>query len=146
MTSSCVLLVLKSDACTSWLSAADRLVVMASSLSVVPQELDLDLYAGDNFVLKVVRKDSTGTPIPLVGSYSGTIEDSTGLARTTFTVDSSGAASGILYLKLNTTQTAALCGSSNYFRGKYDFQWTDNAGTVLTLLFGGVTCTKDISV
>jgi hypothetical protein len=118
-----------------------------SQVVALPEQLDLSLYAGDDFSLKITRQDTTGSPMPMAGGFNGHIKDTTGANITDFSCDSTDAETlGVLGVSLTAAQTRDMYSThAPYFRGKFDIQWTDLDGNVLTLVQGGITVTGDIT-
>ena len=119
-------------------------------LSLAPQELDLEFYAGDGVALQVVAKDANNAAINLTGTVLAQIRPTKSMAGTptlSFTVDSTNAASGILVLKLTGAQTATLVTGlgDDGFRGFWDVSWQGIGLEPATLLWGVLVCDTDVS-
>lgn len=118
-----------------------------TEINLLPQVLDLVLYAGDgvNFRLTVTDKDEE------VVSLAGTMEAKIRVKRTDsdppsaeFAIDLTDAESGIALLSLTGEQTAALA-PDDKFKGVWDLQWTPTDQQPRTLCQGKVVCLNDVS-
>jgi hypothetical protein len=121
-----------------------------TQLSLAPQELDLELYAGDGVALQIVAKDAAGAAVNLTGTITAQIrmtKSAPGSPLLAFTVDSTNAATGILILRLTGAQTATLIVGlgDDGFRGYWDVQWQASGSEPTTLLRGIVLCDTDVS-
>jgi hypothetical protein len=121
-----------------------------TQLSLAPQELDLEIYAGDGVSLQVVAKDSAGAVLNLTGTIKAQIRTTRSAPdppALTWTVDSTNASSGILLLKLTGAQTATLVTGlgDDGFRGYWDCQWQGAGLEPTTLLWGILLCDTDVS-
>ena len=118
-------------------------------LSLAPQELDLEIYAGDGVALRVVAKDASNVAINLTGTYKAQVRaiKSQVSADAVFTVDSTNAATGILILTLTGAQTATLVSGfgDDGYRGFWDCQWQAAGLEPTTLLWGALICDTDVS-
>lgn len=121
-----------------------------TQLSLAPQELDLEIYAGDGVALQVVAKNSAGVAINLTGTVKAQIritKSAPDPPAAVFTVDSTNAATGILILRLTGAQTLGLVAGlgDDGFRGFWDCQWQAAGSEPTTLLAGAVVCDTDVS-
>ena len=107
-------------------------------------------YAGDGASLTVTTRDANNAVVNVTGTYKAQIRATKSAAdppAATFTIDSTGAASGVLVLKLTGVQTLALVTGlgDDGFRGFWDCQWTAAGAEPLTLVAGMVICDTDVS-
>jgi hypothetical protein len=121
-----------------------------ATLSLVPQQVDLALYAGDGAALRITVRNTESPPAPLdlTGAVTAQIRHARPDAAplVDFTVDAAEAASGVVVLHLTGAQTAALVnGTGEAFKGVYDVQWTPEGSEPVTLVQGAVTCTLDVT-
>lgn len=114
-----------------------------AKLSVLPQYLDLSLYAGDGLALRLVVTDSLGEPLPLSGAVTSQIrpDRSSTAPPQEFAVDMAEALAGIVALSLSGEQTAAL----GKFKGVWDVQWEATGAEPRTILQGNVVCEEDVT-
>jgi len=119
----------------------------AQKISLVPQHVDLALYAGDGASLRVSVNDPQGAPVPVTGTVKAQIKtqrtDTAALAD--FAVDLSEAVNGIVTISLTGTQTAALVPASDDFNGFWDVENTPSSGAPITFVQGKATCVHDVS-
>jgi hypothetical protein len=114
--------------------------VPATSISALPQEVDLLLYSGDDFSLTLTLKNPDGSITDLTGASAKA------QVRTT-AADGNIAASFICTISSNVI-TAHLTGtSSQSLVGNYvwDCQITNSSGSVKTPVAGTVTFTQDVT-
>lgn len=107
-----------------------------------PGTLNLSEVQGDDWTLTLSFTNSLGYAVDLSGAtwnaqVRRNYKDDNVAA--TWTVDTSGAASGVLALSLSHTATAALTKSHYY----WDLQQT--SGTVTTLLIGEITMIPEVT-
>lgn len=117
-------------------------------ISVVPQAVDLDLYAGDGVDLRLTITDGdSGALVDVTGAVLAQVRQSrdTATPAAQFSVQSSGAAQGVLVLALTGLQTGALMNGDTRFKGVWDVQWTPPSGQPRTLVQGVVTCQLDVT-
>lgn len=123
-----------------------------AQIALVPETLDLVLYAGDGIQFKLTCVDETNAPINL----TGTVEAQIRLDRLTptdpplaeFGVDLTGAASGEVILSLTGLQTQDLLNGAakpGKFTGVWDVQWTATGSEPRTLCQGKVDCNADVT-
>lgn len=120
------------------------------SINLRPSILNLLLYSGDGFSIKLECKDSAGTPVDLTGSIVAQIrpdrlhpEDD---PLTTFNVDNVDAYLGIVTLSLSGVQTEALVtDGTEKFSGVWDVEWDAEDKEPRTLLQGVVECVADVT-
>jgi chitodextrinase len=116
-----------------------------SSISFLPQNLDLALYAGDGAKIRLVVKDQvTQALIDVSGDHAAQIRTSSSDtdALDTFDVDDLNSANGEIILSLTADQTTDL---GNNFKGVWDYQWTAPGEEPMTLVKGKITCTLDVT-
>jgi hypothetical protein len=117
-------------------------------LQLVPAQMDLELYSGDGPTLRVLITDLNGNPMNVTGTVMSQIRQNRTDAAPflTFTNDLTNAAAGIVNISLTGAQTATMVsGTSDPWRGFWDFQWTPSGAQPLTVLQGAVTCDLDVS-
>jgi hypothetical protein len=113
-----------------------------------PATYNLELYEGDDFVLPLRLKDTTGAYFALTG-YTGkaqiraTAKSDTVLAEFTCTNDPDQSANiGKIVLSLTSAQTTSLAATTN---AAWDFQLTDPSGKVRTYLAGAVVVIQEVT-
>jgi hypothetical protein len=119
-----------------------------SQVSVVPQRVDLIVYAGDGVTLRLTAVDGeTGDSLNLAGEINAQVKANRSDAEpiTEFVVNTDQAADGILDLSLSGEQTAALLTDSSRFRGSWDVQWLADGEQPRTLVQGSLTCDLDVT-
>ena len=116
-------------------------------VSLLPQQVDLALYAGDGPVLRMTVADSSGDAVPVDGVVSAQIRtartDTDALAS--FAADLSEGDQGIVVLSLTAEQTAGLMTGVEKFSGVWDVEWDPADGEPVTLLQGKVSCVLDVT-
>lgn len=116
-------------------------------ISLLPEKLDLALYAGDGAVIMLAVQTNAGAALDVAGVVTAQIRkarvDVAALAD--FAVDSSGSALGIVTISLTGEQTAALITDENNFKGVWDVQWVPTDLEPVTLLQGKVECNADVT-
>jgi hypothetical protein len=117
-----------------------------AQINLVPQTVDLALYAGDGASLKLVVANVNGEPIPIDGLVTAQIRVSKTdpTIAASWTTDIVDGAQGIIYLSLSGVQTAALVNGSP-FAGVWDVEWDSTDQEPVTLLQGKVTCDQDVT-
>jgi hypothetical protein len=125
---------------------------MASQISLLPQVLDLALYAGDGVSLRLICKDSNGAPVDVSGATKAQIRLdrlSTDPPVVEFTVNLVDAYQGIVVLTLTGAQTQQLIAHSSTVNGKFtgvwDVQWTPSGSQPHTICQGKVECVVDVT-
>jgi hypothetical protein len=119
-----------------------------SQVSVVPQRVDLVVYAGDGVALRLTAVNSqTGDALDLEGDIAAQVKAHRSDAEpiTEFAVDTDLAAEGILDLSLTGEQTAALLTDATRFKGSWDVQWLADGEQPRTLVQGYLTCDLDVT-
>lgn len=118
-----------------------------SKISVVPQRVDLVVYAGDGVSLRLdVINADTGANLDLSGEIDAQVKAkrSDTDALTEFAVNTDEAADGVLYLALSGEQTAVLTDGPQ-FKGAWDVQWMAVGQEPRTLVQGSLTCDLDVT-
>lgn len=116
----------------------------APVISVVPQSIDLALYAGDGMSLRLMLT-SGGAPFPLDGEISAQVRAARdALTAIDFAVDMSESDNGVVTLSLTGDQTASLAVGGAY-KGFWDVQWQPPAGEPRTVVQGSVGCVPDVT-
>lgn len=120
------------------------------TLNFRPTILNLLLYAGDGFSIRLTCKDKAGNPIDVSGSVTAQIRvdrihpNDPPLAS--FTVSLVDAYLGIIALSLTGTQSLSLLADGeNKFTGVWDVQWTPTESQIRTLVQGSVECVADVT-
>lgn len=104
---------------------------------------NINIYKGDTYTHEVTINDSSNSAIDISGrTYTAQIRRAASSSSVTlsFTTTIVDAAAGQLQLSLTSTQTSTLQ-AGNY---TYDLQET-NGSTILTLMYGDVVVTGDVS-
>jgi hypothetical protein len=123
-----------------------------TSISLLPESLDLQLYGGDGVELEMTVTDNLGVPVPLTGTMAAQIRTSrvnqTIMAE--FEVDIIDPSNGLVSLMLTGSQTSDLHGNPNApterFTGVWDVQWTPDTGrTPITVVQGKVESSLDVT-
>src|SRR4051794_27843134 len=98
----------------------------ASKISLVPSELDMELYAGDGVELVLSLTDSSGGSLNVTGAVLAQIRVAVGdmAAAAEFASDITEGATGKVVLSLTGLQTASLIQGAQKFSGVWDMQWT----------------------
>ena len=129
----------------------------------IPQ-VDLEIYAGDDFPFSLHWNSSTDgstpTDMDLTGTHSAQIrvQEADAEIVAVFSIDSGLAATGTLSIKLSAEDTRFLCMTPSArvvrdpdgtlirkFTGRWDCQWTNGQGDVRTIAKGEVLCTLDVT-
>jgi hypothetical protein len=120
------------------------------TMSFRPSILNLLLYAGDGFSIRLACKDPAGAPIDITGAVTAQVRldrihpDDPPLAS--FTVSLVDAYIGIVGLTLTGDQTLSLLGDNEAtFTGVWDVQWTPVDMEPRTLTQGTVECVADVT-
>lgn len=112
-----------------------------TTIVVLPQTLDLYLYAGDGFNARFTFKNLDNTPFAIPGEWRAQIRKSAGhpevLDTFTVTVDSDN---GVLNIALTGEQTDALPP-----RSRWDLQQTPPESEPRTWYRGGLYFDEDVS-
>lgn len=119
------------------------------TLDLVPDILDLSLYAGDGIEFRLICRNGTGTPVDMAGDVDAHIRAerlSPDPPLASFAVDMVDAYQGIVVLSLTGEQTASLIEeSAETFSGVWDIQWTPPDSQPKTLGQGRVECVIDVT-
>lgn len=120
------------------------------TIDLRPNIVNLFLYAGDGFSIKLACKDTAGTPIDISGAVEAQVRqdrihpDDPPLA--TFTVSLVDAYLGFATLSLTGEQTETLLpDGADKFVGVWDVEWTPPDKEPRTLLQGSVECVADVT-
>jgi hypothetical protein len=119
-----------------------------AKIDLLPDRLDLALYAGDGATIQLQITDADGNSLDVSGEIKGQIRqqrtDTDALAD--WTVDMTNAPDGFVMISLTGDQTASLMTvNGNQFKGAWDVQWTPENVEPVTLLQGNVTCDEDVT-
>lgn len=119
----------------------------ATKISLIPSDLDLELYAGDGVELVLGLTDAAGQALNVTGVVLAQIRTTAADPAPTasFAADLSQGATGKVILSLTGVQTASLVSGANKFAGVWDMQWTVTGGQPVTVLKGKVTCEPDVT-
>lgn len=120
------------------------------TMNLRPSILNLLLYAGDGFNIRLAVKDNAGTPIDITGAINAQVRadrvhpEDPPLAS--FSVNLVDAYLGIIGLTLSGVQTLTLLGpNEETFNGVWDVQWTPADMEPRTLVQGIVECVADVT-
>lgn len=116
-------------------------------ISLLPDKLDLALYAGDGVSIKLTITDNAGTPIPVTEGITAQIRETRldAEALADFNFDVNEFEPGIVILSLNGVQTASLITTEDKFKGVWDVQWQAENQEPITLVQGKVECDADVT-
>jgi hypothetical protein len=121
-----------------------------AEIQLLPDILDLSIYAGDGVVFRMICAGAEGFPVDMSGEVKAQIR----LERlspdpplASFAVDSADAEQGIIVLSLTGEETADLIEEpAEIFEGVWDAQWTPpDSEHPKTLCQGKVECVIDVS-
>lgn len=116
-------------------------------ISLLPEQLDLVLYAGDVASLQLTVTDNAGEPKPIAGEVTAQIRktrlDAEVMAE--FNADLTNGPTGIVLISLSGEQTAALITDKPVFKGVWDVQWKKTDSEPITLAQGKVECNADVT-
>ena len=124
---------------------------MASQINVQPQILDLFLYSGDGFKVRLTCKDAANAPIDVTGGVTAQIRldrlHPTDPPIVDFAVDLVDAYLGVVKLSLTGDQTQDLTDGSagGKFAGVWDVEWDSAGDEPRTLCQGKVECVADVT-
>jgi hypothetical protein len=120
------------------------------SVTLRPTILNLLLYSGDGFSIRLACKDSAGDAVDLTGVVTAQIRvdrihpDDPPLSS--FIVSMTDAYLGLVTLSLSGAQTTALlAGNLDAFTGVWDVQWSPTDKEPRTLVQGVVECVADVT-
>ena len=125
---------------------------MANQIRLLPDVLDLILYAGDGVEFRVLCTNSAGAPVDITGSVSAQVR----LDRlsqdppvVSFSINAVDAYEGKIILSLTGEQTTELVqhpsSRNGKFVGVWDLQWTPASGQPRTMCQGSVECVADVT-
>jgi hypothetical protein len=121
-------------------------------IDVQPKLLDLALYAGDGFTIKLNCVDSDGDPVDMTGTVRAQIRLTPQAADpplVEFASIMTDAWQGIVVLKLTGAQTKLLSDDPSSVNGKFvgawDIQWAPAGAEPRTLSRGSVECVSDVT-
>jgi hypothetical protein len=120
----------------------------ASKISLVPDSLDLALYAGDGATIKLTVIDNASAPLIVDGEVIAQIRrkrlDSEALLA--FAVDLTEGSDGVVFISLTGEQTASLIVDNKpSFTGVWDVQWRKTGKEPITLVQGAIGCVANVS-
>lgn len=120
------------------------------TVNLRPSILNLLLYAGDGFNLKLACKDIAGSAIDMSGVVTAQIRldriHPSDPPLADFTVSMVDAYLGLVGLSLTGAQTLSLLGEDGEkFTGVWDVQWTPTDMQPRTLVQGVVECVADVT-
>jgi hypothetical protein len=117
-------------------------VATPSSISALPSELDLQLYAGDDFAFTLTLTDSSNQPVDLTGATAeAQIRTKPGTPDPPAASFICSISTNVITLTLQGTATQDLVGSYSW-----DCQVTYSGGTVSTVVMGSVKFTEDVTI
>lgn len=117
-------------------------------INLLPNKLDLALYAGDGASVRLIVTDNADGPVPLIpGEIKAQIRkarlDVAPLAE--FNWDVNDLTPNIVDISLNGTQTADLITDDERFLGVWDVQWVKENQEPVTLAQGKVEVDADVT-
>jgi hypothetical protein len=125
---------------------------MANRISLLPEVLDLLLYAGDGVEFRMLCTDSAGAPMDITGSVSAQVRVdrlSQDAPVVSFAVNSVDAYAGKIILTLTGDQTSALVAhpssKDGKFTGVWDVQWAPATSQPRTICQGKLECVADVT-
>ena len=120
---------------------------MATSISYLPEAVDLECYAGDGASLQLNAGDGNGNVVSLEGDIVAQVRRNRSDADPllVFKVDMSKAEEGIVIIWLSGKDTASLIDGDEPFKGVWDAQWTAVNSEPKTLVQGNLTCIPDVT-
>jgi hypothetical protein len=124
----------------------------AKTISLIPEQVDLQLYGGDGVELEINVSNGSASPFPLDGEVAAQIRGSrvNPDSMADFAVDMTNADIGIVIVSLTGDQSASLHGDPTApiekFKGVWDVQWTPESGRApVTLVQGNVESSLDVT-
>lgn len=125
---------------------------MAGQINVQPQGLNLALYAGDGFSMRVICKTAAGDPVDITGAVAAEVR----LTPITvdppiveFAADLVDAYLGIVVISLTGEQTTELSehasSKAGTFTGVWDLEWDPVDREPRTLCAGRLECISDVT-
>lgn len=132
---------------------SDTLYASAPEINLVPQRMDLRLYAGDGATLNLRFVQDGQTLDMSNGELSAQIRTNRTDAEpvVTWAVDDSKASDGQMTLTLSGEQTSALMAAHEQLQlwtgwtGVWDVQWKQTGSEPLTLFQGKCYCDSDVT-
>ena len=117
---------------------------MPTILSSLPALLDLNIYGGEPYTLGFQFQHTDETPYPLTGTWKADIRDgSLNAVITSFTVDTTNEAAGLIVLTLSKTNLALIPTNTAV---AWDLQQGDAGGNpIRTWYRGAVNVTADVT-
>jgi hypothetical protein len=126
---------------------------MANQIDLQPQVLDLVLYSGDGFKVRLTCKTPDNAPVDITGAVTAEVRldrlhpDDPPILD--FTVGLTDAYLGIIHVSLTGDQTQALTdhpsATNGHFTGVWDLEWDPAADEPRTLCQGKVECYADVT-
>lgn len=118
-----------------------------ATISLLPQTLDLSLYAGDGCEFKFICKTPAGAPVDVTGAVRAQIRETRLDASpvASFTVSLVDAYLGIIKISLTGAQTQDLVEPTGKFSGVWDLEWDSATGEPRTLCQGNLECVSDVT-
>jgi len=120
-------------------------VTSVPTIDVTPQNLDLLLYAGDGFSMRINFIDKmTGDPWPVDGTWIAQVRSTATSEEVlaSFTIDDSQANVGHITASLTGADTRACAGQVTCF---WDLQYTPPGGQPRTWYAGKVKVSQDVT-
>jgi len=125
---------------------------MANRISLLPEVLDLTLYAGDGVEFRMLCTDSAGAPMDITGTVNAQVRVdrlSQDAPVVSFAVNSVDAYAGKIILTLTGDQTSELVAhpssKAGKFTGVWDVQWTPANSQPRTICQGKLECVADVT-
>jgi hypothetical protein len=119
-------------------------------VDLLPAELDLSIYAGDDLAIQFTFTDTAGTPVDMSGTWAAQVraqpytEGDAPTPLATFAIDDTDAGAGIIVASLAGDDTMALP-TDPANPAVWDLQQTAAAGTIRTTHRGTITVTQDVT-
>jgi hypothetical protein len=116
-------------------------------ISLLPESLDLALYAGDGASIQLLVTDNDSAPLAVEGEVTAQIRSDKLAAEVLaeFNADLTNGSTGIVLISLSGEQTAALITTKPVFKGVWDVQWLKPDSQPITLAQGKVECNADVT-
>lgn len=133
-------------------SQDERRSMATHSINVQPDILNLALYAGDGFSLRLLCTNGAGAPVDITGAVTAQVRlthiaDDPPLVS--FAANMVDAWQGIIVLSLTGAQTRLLSDDPSSLAGKFtgvwDVQWAPSGSQPRTLCQGEVECVSDVT-
>jgi hypothetical protein len=116
-----------------------------ATITFQPSTLDLKLYAGDGFGVAFKFADkATGDPFPVAGVWAAEVRApaSAADALTSFAIDDSAAATGVIAISLTGDQVRTIMASTE---ATWDLQQTEPGAEPRTWYRGRITAGQDVT-